>query len=383
MALNFNTNGAASTAALSSSRVKKPQQRISSGNFLERFKKQATAKEVMFFNTQLALMLEIGTPLTVALKSVAEEVQNASFKAAISEMAGRIEAGRQLSEAMQGHPKIFNKQTVSMIRAGEAGGFLKKILDRVVEMQEKRQAVMTQLRSALTYPGVLMLFGLIVVVFVLVAVLPKFTAFFEGKEDLLPLSTRFLMAASDSLRVYWWVYILGCIGIVFGGMLFVKSRRGRLILDWLLISGPLISGLANKIYTCEMLRTLGYLMDSHVPLLEAMDVTRPTIWNQYYRRFVERIRTHIDQGGRFSQPFATYAYIPQTVKQMVAIGEEAGKLPEVLMRLVRFYDMEIEQELKKVASLIEPIALIVMGGIVGVIVSSIILPLFKLSQALH
>ena len=106
MALNFNTNGAASTAALSSSRVKKPQQRISSGNFLERFKKQATAKEVMFFNTQLALMLEIGTPLTVALKSVAEEVQNASFKAAISEMAGRIEAGRQLSEAMQGHPKI-------------------------------------------------------------------------------------------------------------------------------------------------------------------------------------------------------------------------------------------------------------------------------------
>ncbi len=383
MALNFNTNGAVNTAALNGSKIKKPKIGFTQGDLLERFKKHATAKEVMFFNTQLALMLEIGTPLTVALKSVAEEVQNPMFRAAILDMAGRIEAGRQLSEAMQGHPKIFNQQTVSMIRAGETGGFLKKILDRVVEMQEKRQAVMTQLRSALTYPGVLMLFGMIVVVFVLVAVLPKFTAFFEGKEDLLPLSTRLLMAASDSLRLYWWVYILGSIGIAFGGMLFVKSPWGRRILDKVLISGPLISGLANKIYTCEMLRTLGYLMDSHVPLLEAMDVTRPTIWNQYYRQFVERIRTHIDQGGRFSQPFATYAYIPQTVKQMVAIGEEAGKLPEVLMRLVRFYDMEIEQELKKFASLIEPIALIVMGGIVGVIVSSIILPLFKLSQALH
>jgi type II secretory pathway component PulF len=150
-----------------------------------------------------------------------------------------------------------------------------------------------------------------------------------------------------------------------------------------MISFPLISGLANKIYTCEMLRTLGYLMESHVPLLEAMAVTRPTIWNQYYRQFAERIRMHIDQGGRFAQPFASYAYIPQTVKQMVAIGEEAGQLPQVLMRLVKFYDMEIEQELKKLASMIEPIALIVMGGVVGVIVSSIILPLFKLSQALH
>jgi len=383
MALNFNTNGAVNTATLNVSGAKKSLKGISAGNILERFKKQASAKEVMFFNTQLALMLEIGTPLTMALKSVAEEVQNPSFRSAIQTMAGRIEAGRQLSEAMQDHPKIFNQQTISMIRAGEAGGFLKRILDRVVEMQEKRQAVMTQLRSALTYPGVLMLFGFFVVVFVLVAVLPKFTAFFEGKEHLLPLSTRFLMAASDSMRVYWWVYILGVIGVTFGGMVFVKSPWGRRILDKLMISGPLISGLANKIYTCEILRTLGYLMESHVPLLEAMDVTRPTVWNQFYRRFVERIRRHIDQGGRFAQPFATYAYIPQTVKQMVAIGEEAGKLPEVLMRLVRYYDMEIEQELKKFASMIEPLALIVMGGIVGVIVSSIILPLFKLSQALH
>ena len=155
------------------------------------------------------------------------------------------------------------------------------------------------------------------------------------------------------------------------------------MLDKFFISGPLISGLANKIYTCEMLRTLGYLMESHVPLLEAMEVTRPTIWNQYYQEFVERIRMSIEQGGRFSQPFATYPYIPETVKQMVTIGEETGRLPDVLMRLVRHYDMEIEQELKQVAALIEPVALIVMGGLVGVIVSSIILPLFRLSQALR
>ncbi len=139
----------------------------------------------------------------------------------------------------------------------------------------------------------------------------------------------------------------------------------------------------TKFIPVNMLRTLGYLLESQVPLLEALIVTRPTIRNQYYRRFVDRIKDNVDQGGRFAQPFTDYPYIPETVKQMVAIGEEAGKLPFVMLRLSRFYDIEIEQELKKFAAMIEPAALIIMGGIVGVIVSSVILPLFKLSQALR
>ena len=349
----------------------------------DQFGRQVKPKEVMFFTTQLSLLLEIDAPLSLALEAVAAEIQNPTFKKIILEMQQKIEEGRQLSEAMSYHPKIFSHQTVSMIKAGETGGFLKKILDRVVEMQEKRQAITSQLLSALTYPAVLMVFGCLVVVFVLVAVLPKFTAFFEGKEHILPLTTRFLMATSDSLRHFWWVYILCIMGLVILFITFKSSPRVKRIIDKVLISGPLISGLANKIYTCEMLRTLGYLMESHVPLLEALEVTRPTIWNQYYQQFVDRIRVNIDQGGRFSKPFATYPYIPETVKQMVAIGEEAGRLPDVLMRLVRYYDMEIEQALKKVASLIEPVALIIMGGLVGVVVSSIILPLFRLSQALR
>ncbi len=383
MAITFDTVGekkskttnAVSTAGTGARSLVRP--------IMDRLGRRVNSKEVMFFTSQLSLMLEIDTPLSLALKSVAQEVQNPLFRSVILDMQTKIEGGRQLSEAMREHPRIFNRQTVSMIKAGETGGFLTKILDRVVQMQEKRQVVMTQLRSALTYPTVLLLFGLFVTVFVLVGVLPKFTAFFEGKEEILPFTTRFMMATSDSMRSYWWVYILGVAGLIVLGMIFHQSRRGRRILDKLLISGPVVSNLANKIYTCELLRTLGYLMDSQVPLLEAMTVTRPTVWNQYYRQFVERIRISIEQGGRFSQPFSTYPYIPETVKQMVAIGEEAGKLPEVLMRLVRYYDMEIEQDLKKFAALIEPIALIVMGGLVGVIVSSIILPLFKLSQALH
>ena len=337
----------------------------------------------MFFTSQLSLMLEIQTPLTVALKAVGNEIQNPAFKAVVTALYRDIEEGRQLSEALKHHPQVFDNKFVSMVKAGETGGFLEKILDRIVEMQERRQALITQLKSALTYPAVLCVFGVLVIVFILIFVLPKFTAFFKGKESLLPWTTRFLMVASASLQHYWWVYILTITGLVLGLKFLAKSQQGRMLRDRFFISGPLISALSNKIYTCEMLRTLGYLMESQVPLLETIKVTTPTIWNQYYRHFLDEIRNAVDQGGRFAQPFSANPYIPQTVKQMVTIGEEVGKLPMVMLRLARFYDTEIEQELKKFAARIEPAALIIMGGVVGLIVSSVVLPMFKLSQALH
>lgn len=383
MAININPKDSQAVATVSQPPpADRPKQRINIG-ILRGFGKPVKSREVMFFTSQLSLMLDIDTPLTVALKAIADEIQNPAFKAVVTSLYQDIEEGRQLSEAMKRHPKIFDNTFISMVKAGETGGFLNKILDRIVEMHEKRQAIITQLRAALTYPIVLCVLGVLVVVFILVGVLPKFTAFFEGKESLLPWTTRFLMMASASLRNIWWGYILAFTGLVLGLSSWRKSKPGRALIDRFFVSAPLISGLMNKIYTGEMLRTLGNILESQVPLIEALDVTRPTIRNQYYRRFVDKIRVNVEQGGRFNQPFASYPYVPETVKQMVAIGEEVGKLPFVMLRLAKFYDTEVEQELKKFAALIEPAALIIMGGVVGVIVSSVILPLFKLSQALH
>jgi type IV pilus assembly protein PilC len=383
MAININSKDSQAAAAATPSPATDRWKRPFGMGILRRLIKPVKSREVMFFTSQLSLMLEIQTPLTVALKAIGDEIQNPAFKAVLTALGQDIEEGLQLSDALKRHPRVFDNKFVSMVKAGETGGFLEKILDRIVEMQEKRQALITQLRSSLTYPAVLCVFGILVVVFILIFVLPKFTTFFKGKESILPWTTRFLMIASASLQHYWWVYILAAIGLVLGLTFWGKSKQGRALKDRFFISGPLISGLSNKIYTCEMLRTLGYLMESQVPLLEAIKVTSPTIWNQYYRRFLDEIRDTVDQGGRFSQPFAANPHIPQTVKQMVNIGEEVGKLPMVMLRLARFYDTEIEQELKKFAAMIEPLALIVMGGVVGMIVSSIILPMFKLSQALH
>ena len=346
------------------------------------FNRQVTTRETIFFMSQLSLTLEIGMSLKEALKVIGEQTKNPVFKDVIRAMLRDIEEGRQLSEAMRRHPRLFNPVYVSMIRAGETGGFLKGIVDRIVELQEKREALIAQVRAALTYPVVLCVLGIVVVVFILVGVLPKFTQFFAGKEHILPFSTRFLIALSASLRGYWWVYVLGATGLVLGIKWWKDSPPGRALIDRFCVSGP-VGRLCNKIYTCQMLRTLGHLMESHVPLLEALEVTRGTIKNRYFTRFVTDIMSHVEQGGKFAQPFSSYPYITQTVKAMVATGEEAGRLPPVLLRLAEFFDSEVEQEIKRLSSMIEPLALIVMGGVVGLIVSSVILPMFKLARALH
>lgn len=340
-------------------------------------------KEVTFFASQLALMLDMAIPLSTALAAIKKELRNPALQRILELVCQDIEAGHQLSEALSRHPKVFDRTFTSMVNAGESGGFLKDILERIVEMEDKRRALLMQVRTALTYPVVLLLVGLVVVIFILAGVLPKFTAFFDGKTEILPITTRFFMGLSASLRAYGWLYGATLGGIV-GGVWWLWPRPAvKRLRDLLLTRGPLISGLANKIYTCNLLRTLGHLMASQVPLLDALQITGPTVANHYYQRFVESIAVNVDQGGRFATPFSEASYIPETVKQMVAIGEEAGRLPKVMLRLADYYDTEISQELKKLTALIEPLALIVMGVVVGMIVSSIILPMFRLAHAIR
>ena len=341
------------------------------------------AKEIIFFTSQLSLMLEVGTPLTSSLTAIENQTKNPAFKEVIHAMGRDIEEGLQLSDAMRRHPQVFNHVFISMIKAGETGGFLQGILDRLAEMQEKRQALIAQLRSTLTYPAILCLVGLLVVIFVLVGVLPKFTTFFAGKESILPITTRFLMAMSKSLRGYWWLYLISFAGLIVALKLWKESEPGQALIDRFCVSAPMVARLYNKIYTCQLLRTLGHLMSSQVPLLEALEVTQATIRNRYFSGFITQIINHVEKGGRFAQPFTTYPYILDSVKQMVATGEEVGNLPTVMLRLAGFYDTEVDRELKNIASLIEPIALMLLGGVVGVIVASVILPLFKLAHAVH
>lgn len=350
---------------------------------LQGFTRPIKPSELLFFTSQLSLMLEIETPLNVALKAIRDQTDNEVLKGVIEAVIGDIEDGRQLSDAMKKHPRVFSSVFTSMIRAGESGGFLKEILDRIVDIQEKNQALVTRLRSALTYPAVLCIVAMLVIVFIMLGVLPKFTAFFAGKEEVLPGITRFFMVVSVSLQSYWWAYAGSGIGLLLGLALYRESPQGRNAKDWLIINFPLVARLSNKIYTCQLFRTLGHLMESHVPLIESLEVTRGAINNLYFRHLIDKIIIHVQEGGKFAQPFAGYPYLLESVKQMVATGEEAGNLSKVMLRLTDFYDAEVDQELKIFASMIEPVALIIMGVVIGLIVSSVILPLFKLAHVVH
>jgi type IV pilus assembly protein PilC len=340
-------------------------------------------KDIIFFSSQLSLMLEIGTSLVDSLRAIRDQTKNSSFRKVLQAVSVDLQEGRQLSDAMKRHDHVFNNIFISMVKAGETGGFLKKILDSLVEMQEKRQALIAQLKSTLTYPAALCALGLVVVIFVLVGILPRFMTLFEGKESILPLTTRVMMGLSTSLRAHWWLYLVATAGLGVGFSLWRKSEGGRAMLDRFFVSAPIVSALSNKIYTCQFLRTLGHLMQSQVPLLEALEVTRATFGNRHYLSFVDRIMEHVEQGGRFSQPFAGNPYILESVKQMVATGEETGKLPTVMLRLAEYYDAEADRNLKAFAAMIEPVALIVLGTLVGILAGSVILPLFKVAHAIR
>jgi type II secretory pathway component PulF len=381
MAININQKS--TVFSLKTPSVSSPSAPVTTKGLFSRLGKTIKSGEKIFFFSQLSLMIDIGMSLKAALENMLHQTENAVLKSIIRLMIQDIEEGRQLSDTLQRHPQLFKPVVVSMVRAGETGGYLKQILDRIVTMEEKRQSLISQIKNAMTYPAVLCLLAFLVVIFITVSVLPKFTVFFEGKESVLPMTTRMLISLSESMRGYAWVYVLTGVGLIILLKLFIDSRQGRALLDKLFVSGPLIPRVSNKIYTCELLRTLGNLMESQVPMLEALKVTYDATANRYFQHFINQIKANVENGGNFSQPFASFPYVMSSVKQMVATGEEAGNLPKVMLRLADHYDVEIDRNLKSLAAMIEPLALMVLGAVVGLVVSSVILPIFKLAQVIH
>jgi type IV pilus assembly protein PilC len=344
--------------------------------------RRPSGRDLIYFASQLSLMLEVGTSLTDAVAALEPQTANPVLRRILQELQHEMEEGQSFSIALSRHDRVFDGVFISMVRAGETGGYLKDALNRIVEMREKKEALVSQVRAAMTYPMILTVVAFFVVVFIVTGVLPKFMPLFAGKEAILPASTRFLLALSQSLRGYWWLWILGGGAIATAGTFFSRSSPGRWLHDWLSISLPVVGPLTNKVLTGQLLRTLGHLLESHVALTDALKVTRLTLQNRFYSGLVDRVELVVESGGRLSQAFLEFKHMQPSVRQMIATGEESGNLYPVMLRLAHHYDTEIEQQLKRLASLIEPLALIVLGAVVGLVVASVILPLFKMAHAI-
>lgn len=348
-----------------------------------RFQRKITGRDRIFFTSQLALMQEIGSPLNTSLSAIARQTRNPAFQTIISNLTAVVEEGKMFSEALKRYPRIFSPEYISLVHAGEKSGHLQEMLERAVELEERRVAFVTALKGAMTYPLVLCVVTTGVVVFMLAYVFPRFTTLFQGVEEILPPTTRFLMALSVFMRRNWYLLVLfsGVAGL--GISWFLKTRSGRGFVDRMKITVPFLSGVYIRIYLAQMMRTLGSLIGSNVPLLDSLKIVRGSTKNLFFIGFMDRIIENVESGKGFAPAFFETSYVPETVSQMVRTGEESRKLDRVLLRLSDYYEGEIKGQVQRFTTVIEPVLLILMGIVVGVIVISLILPIFKLARVVH
>jgi type II secretory pathway component PulF len=361
----------------------KPKQGLSWNMQIGKASTKVTVAERMQFTERLALMLETGMSLHPALTILGEQTKSPAFKNVIEKMIAVVTEGKPFSEALAKHPQVFDNTYVNLVKASEQGGFMHQVLEQLVAMDEKQQELNSTISSALSYPAFLILFSIGVVVFVLVAVFPKFTEMFKQIHDQLPISTIILMWMSDMIRSYWYLILPAIAGAVGGLVYWLKQPQGTLMLDNAKLTMPGVSNIFIQIYMTRLLRVMSISLGNGVSILDTLVACREVIRNSKFREYMLQIEIKVTEGKGIAAGFADAPFIPALVKQMISTGEETGNLAKVMGRVADFYDRELSKRVTTLAKLAEPVMLLVMGAVVGIIVSSLILPIFKLSKAVH
>jgi|TARA_R110000782_G_scaffold73091_3_gene146126 type IV pilus assembly protein PilC len=337
-------------------------------------------KHVLDFTTQLAVMIRAGINLRSALDGIADQTVHAGFKRIIVEIKQDVESGKQFSEALSKHPKLFGPLYINMVRASEMSGSFSEMLERIAGYIRQELETRKMVIGASIYPAIIGLLAVSVTIFLLTFVLPKFYTVFEGKEDVLPWATNFLMGLSNGMIAYW-PFILGGV-VMIGGGLFAATRTelGSFWVDKLKLSVPIVKGMFRSLYISRSLQTMGQLVNAGVPMLDVLTITGDISGNKLYEVLWRRVHGSVKQGKKIAAPLQETSLLPRAVVQMIGAGEESGKLGEVLDQISDFYARQLRDQIKTVTGMIEPIMIIVMGSIVGFIAMAIILPIFKMSQ---
>lgn len=340
-------------------------------------------KDVMLFTEQLALMLETGSDLNGSLIALAKQTENNTMRQVIDDVANAIQEGKTFAQSLAAHPEVFPQTYVGLVRASEDGGYLHRVLEHIFEMEEQQDELLTTLKSAFTYPAFLLAFSFAVVVFVLLVVFPKFKDMFASIENQLPATTKILMWVSDMMLIYWWLIIPAFILMLWGILMWLRSEGGTALLDRLKLELPLVRDVFQQAYLIQSLRILGLSIQNGMPLVDAIESAKGVVSNKIFKRFLESVKNNVIEGRSFSSGFVEVDFIPPILKQMITTGEATGNLPLVMGRVAQQYQKDLANKLNTLSKAIEPIMLVVMGLIVGVLVSSLILPIFKLSRAVH
>ena len=340
-------------------------------------------RSLTLFTRQVEVLLDATIPYDKALQLIIPQTQNPKFQSILSDIRGRVMAGESLADAMVRHPEAFPAMYVSMVRSGENGGTLGVIMRRLAEYFEQQEQLRGRLRSAMIYPAFMTVFGIAVVAFMVTAVVPKIAQIFEAQEAALPLPTRMLLGLSETVTERWWALLLGLGLITTGFSAFWKSPTGQRWKDRLELSLPGLSRLRIKILVARFCQTLGLLLKSGVDLKTALEISKHVVVNRSFIARLDQLITDVNNKGMpLSAAMARIELFPEYVRHVVAIGEEAARLDELLERVAERMQEEIGGLLEGLTALLQPALILLMGGVVGFIALAVLLPMLSMNQLL-
>lgn len=345
--------------------------------------KWISSGDLLIFYIQLSNMISAGITILMSLSTLAKQVENKAFKAAIDDVANHVESGGTLSQGFATHSKIFSTLFINMIKAGEASGNLDKVLLRYADFYEKQADLKEKVKGALFYPVILLCAGLTVMLFIVTAVIPQFAEIYMKANIPLPIPTLIVYKIGVAIKHYWYLLIILAIAAVFGIMRYFSTKRGTLFIDTLKLRLPIVGPLYRKIVVARFARTLSTLLGSGVPILESLDITKDVAGNVVLERVIADVRKYVEKGERMSEPMKISGEFPPDVVQMVAVGEETGSIDTMLNKIADFYDMTVGYSVKKLTTIIEPVFLVILGCMVGFILASMLLPIFDMVKTLR
>jgi type IV pilus assembly protein PilC len=335
-------------------------------------------RDLTVFSRQFATMVNAGLSMVRTLSILEQQTDSQKLREIVGTVRKDVEEGSTLSDAFGKHPETFNQLTVNMVRAGEVGGVLDDVLNRLAIFFEKDLALRQKVRAALTYPAAIFTFAIGVILFLVFFILPQFIGFFEGLDLALPLPTRVLIWFTRTLTGYWYVFLGFLLLGVYGLRMYIATPAGSMQWDQFKLRVPVFGPLVRKVTISRFTRTLGTLITSGVPIMQALEVVVRAVENKVVAQAVESVRSSIREGESIAPPMQASGLFPPMVVQMTAVGEETGTLDSMLGKVADFYDAEVESTLAQLTSILEPMLIIFLGFVVGFIVLSFYMPLYQL-----
>jgi type IV pilus assembly protein PilC len=346
------------------------------------FEQKVKTKEIVIFTRQFSTMINAGLPLVQCLDILSSQQSNPSFKKVTSQIKGDVEGGSTFADALSKHPKIFDGLYVNLVAAGEVGGVLDTVLNRLAVYMEKNEALKNKVKSAMTYPIIVLCVAFGVVAILMIFVIPTFSDMFKQFGSALPAPTQMVVNLSAFFRNFWWAMI-GFIAALFFGFKWIRTQeKGRFYTDKMMLRLPVFGQLIRKVAVAKFTRTLGTMISSGVPIMDGLEITSRTAGNMIIENAIRTVRTAISEGRTMSEPLEQTGLFPGMVVQMIAVGEATGAMDQMLGKIADFYDEEVDTAVEALTSALEPMLMVFLGGIIGFVVVAMYLPIFKMASAI-